>query len=254
MSEQKSKPGTKSADPVQQNGRFRTGMSPMKEGALALGLAAALAGCGAAAQGRSEEPTTPQNPSAATAQNPERGSSQDGAQSIARVSLEVVSGEAIGGATVLRAEITPEPEAATYHWFVYLHHPVAESGNTELTSYVLLNPRYAEPDQQRYIGIALPNVQFEDGTSGEAVVRVRTQNPQMRPTVLDIVYGSEGRPEVLFRLRSGTLDPIMDETLTQNMSAVAIETSRPAVVVLWNEPMRAAVIVEAKVTSARQLE
>ncbi len=99
------------------------------------------------------------------------------------------------------------------------------------TEQLVLNPRYSETSQPRYVGVVMRNITLTDGTTGDFVVRVYgngtrpSQSGEFSPMV-----ESDGRvrPEnVLYQLESGGLVPELNSRYSENLSEAAKTSSSP---------------------------
>jgi hypothetical protein len=116
------------------------------------------------------------------------------------------------------------------YWFQYQTLGRRDSGGEEIR--YLLNPRYSEEPERRYIGQIVRDVVLSDGTRmGDCVVRVeRTRldpstGPEWAPR---LVNGRVRREDVLFRIEQGSDGrPVINDLLRSNLADVARErTSR----------------------------
>ncbi len=82
----------------------------------------------------------------------------------------------------------------TYYWAFY-----TELGRGEK---MLLNPNEGFPGQARYVGRVMQNISLPDGSVGDAVVAVNSNNqPVMKA----------GKYNILYRLQDGKLDPVKED-------------------------------------------
>lgn len=152
---------------------------------------------------------------------------------VGRATADFVQSRVIDGVVVLR---TDTREAQRYHWFVYARREWADGPGS--ADYLLLNPRYAEPGQPRFIGIV----------RGESVLRLGGDSGRVADAIggsaVDIALDQAGEPEVLYHLRHGSLEPLIDESLRGRLDEYATTTLTPyhMVVAFGNSPVAAVVI------------
>ncbi|MFN7991635.1 MAG: hypothetical protein U0R44_05755 [Candidatus Micrarchaeia archaeon] len=168
-----------------------------------------------------------------------------------RVMIQPQTGAAVPLADYERQHGT---QNLTYYWFIY--QDLRGSAARPSDDQYLLNPRYQESGQIRYLGVTLRNVTLTDGTTGDFIVRVREsgRDPSTGPRY-DPIRENDGRvrPEnVVFRLRAGTMEPMRDAMLTERMRSggVAFERASPAQTVEENGVTTPVLIVSPSASSA----
>ncbi len=136
-----------------------------------------------------------------------------------------------GGSPVTLAEYqrTHGEQNLTYYWFHYQDLGRRDSARRPIQ--YLLNPRYRERGQPRYLGQVMRGVTLTDGTVGDFVVRVRrtglepSQGPEWAPVV-----DSRGRPtDVLYAVTfdsDGQALPVNDARLRATMGRMPVARER----------------------------
>jgi len=136
-----------------------------------------------------------------------------------------------GGSPVSLAEYqrTHGEQNLTYYWFHYQDLGRRDSARRPIQ--YLLNPRYRERGQPRYLGQVMRGVTLADGTVGDFVVRVRrtglepSQGPEWSPVV-----DSRGRPtDVLYAVTfdsDGQALPVNDARLRATMGRMPVARER----------------------------
>ncbi len=117
----------------------------------------------------------------------------------------------------------------TYYWFHYQDLGRRDAARRPIQ--YLLNPRYRERGQPRYLGQVMRGVTLTDGTQGDFVVRVRrtglepSQGPEWSPVV-----DSRGRPtDVLYAVTfdaDGQALPVNDARLRATMGRLPVARER----------------------------
>ncbi|MFH0884467.1 MAG: hypothetical protein V1861_02045 [Candidatus Micrarchaeota archaeon] len=143
----------------------------------------------------------------------------------------------------------------TYYWFMF--QDIQPS-----TGLLLLNPRYrdtqTQPPPLRYTGMLMRGVTLTDGTTGDFVVRVRRVDAPSRDLEWAAVTEANGRirPEnVVFQMRSGTMDPVPDARLERNIDQSSFwryhEMGQPdQATVVEHGPITPVLIVRPSATNA----
>lgn len=141
--------------------------------------------------------------------------------------------------------LLPEYEARhgrlelTYNWLMF-------QDVQPHTGMLLLNPRYRDESQPRYVGMLLQGVTTTDGASGDFVVRVRRVERPSADFQWAPIMESDGRvrPEnVLLRMRAGTNEPENDELLRRNVESIAFQRGGNMVSVVEYGPTTPVVFV-----------
>jgi hypothetical protein len=115
-----------------------------------------------------------------------------------------------------------------YCWFVF-------QDIQPHTGMLLLNPQYQSQPQERYVGMLLRGVMSTDGETGDFVVRVRRVDGTSASLQWAPMMEQDGRvrPEnILFRMRTGTLEPELDGHFLTNLRSASFirESNRVSVV------------------------
>lgn len=121
----------------------------------------------------------------------------------------------------------------THYWFAYQFLGRRDSNGQEIL--YLRNPDYDPNSKQEhrrnmYVGQIVRGATYTDGTSaGDVVVRVRrsTSSDARHPEWVPLYQDSQGRirkEDVLYRLESGTREPIRDDLLNTHLREAAIQT------------------------------
>ncbi len=128
-----------------------------------------------------------------------------------------------------------------YCWFVYQDIGYSQDG---MPTYFLLNPRYTDHGQPRYIGAV---ISFDDGKGiREAVVPVEPEDVDIdTPRDLFWRFGDppKSREDALFYVYPGTVVPVMDRLLASRMGEYCRETLSPQYYAVEYGPTRAALAV-----------
>lgn len=107
------------------------------------------------------------------------------------------------------------------------------------TGALLLNPRYEDPSQPRYIGMLLRGATTTDGNTGDYVVRVRhTELPSRGPEWSPAIErdGRVSPDNVLFQMGTNTWLPVRDSRMVTNLQSVAFERTSPMLTVVEYGP------------------
>jgi hypothetical protein len=148
----------------------------------------------------------------------------------------------------------------TYYWFMYQDLGRTDSSGEPIM--YLLNPDYRESGQPRYLGQIMRNVRLSDGTRGDFLVRVRSTGlaPSTGPEWAPVQErdGTVRVENALYQVRSGTLEPVRDARLEQNMvhqtgrAHVCRERASGADTVIEYGPTTPVLIVRPSATRTQQ--
>ncbi len=209
------------------------------KGVLGAAAIAASAGCAHA-----PEPVYPQGPigiySLESAAEPERVMVGSEENVLLRPKIMIKDGR--GAKDIVDYEAAHQRRLSlAYCWFVYQDAGYVQDG---APVYFLLNPRYADQGQPRYIGAIL---RYEDGTGiRDAVVPVEPEDVDIdtpRNLYWRFAEPPKKREDALFFVMSGTVVPIMDRLLESRMGEYCHETLSPQYYVVEYGPTAAALAV-----------
>ncbi len=209
-----------------------------KEAAAAVALAGAI-GCAHA-----PEPVYPQGPlsmySLESAAEPERVIVGNDENVLLRPRVMIRDGA--GARAIVDYEAAHQRRLSlAYCWFVFQDAGYEQDG---MPVFFLLNPRYSDPGQPRYIGAIL---RFDDGRgTREAVVPVEPEDVDL-DTPRDLFWKfpepPKRREDTLFYVYPGSVVPVMDALLASRMTDYCRETLSPQYYVPEYGPTRAALAV-----------
>jgi len=213
---------------------------------LALGALALAAGCGHAAV-QSQPATTPNQGQQAVSTTPENSQSEErpmileyGHMSAGQVEIGTHRSRQ-GGLDLVTAQANVVGGNSVFNWLIY-------QDVSPGTGLLLLNPRYNESSQARYVGVVMRGITLTDGTSGDFVVRV--YGNASRPasaSEFGPVAESDGRirPEnVLYRLEQSSLAPVLDTQYYSNRGTVSFIRDAPDVTVPEYGPVTPVVVIQ----------
>jgi hypothetical protein len=149
--------------------------------------------------------------------------------------------------TLEEYERTNGRQNLTYYWFMF--QDIQPS-----TGMLLLNPQYRDTTQPRYVGMVQRGATTTDGRTGDFVVRVRRVDAPSRDLEWAVVAEADGRirPEnILFEMRSGTMDPVRDTRLEANIQSVAFARSSTQQTVVNYGPITPVLIVRPSASNAQ---
>lgn len=202
--------------------------SRLKESAAALALVWA-AGCAhieAGAQGAAAPPRGPIGVYAVEAAGePERVQVGEEYNVLLRPDIRIMEGGRVR--SLADYEAGKSKADLTYCWFVFQDAGYAQDGAPVL---FLLNPRYSEYGQPRYIGALLDFGPDQYGRPVQAVVPVSPERtePDLPENVLwSFGKAPERREDALFFVHPGTVVPVMDGMLASKLGEYCKETAFP---------------------------
>jgi hypothetical protein len=200
-------------------------------------LSTAIAGGVSCAHNGPTDSVPPRTPQVSGNSSVLQGGRYSGGQ--IQIAVERVAGDPVRVRAV--ANISPETRA-TYYWFVY-----QEMGDGK--QYVL-NPVLSVASAPRYVGIVMQDVTLTDGTRGDFVVKVHgnATRPASVGSEWDPAVESDGRvrPEnVLYQVRTGTLEPVVDDLLNSHLDLVSRQSASPAITVPEYGPTTPVLIVSS---------
>ncbi len=208
--------------------RRRAPWSRLKESAAALALFGA-AGCAHLEAGTPGPSAAPQGPIAVYAMEaagePERVQVGNEYNVLLRPGIRVREGRR--ERSLADYEARPGAIELTYCWFVFQDAGYAQDGVPVM---FLLNPRYTEYGQPRYIGALLDFGPDQEGRPIQAVVPVSQERSE--PDIPDNVLWSFGkapqrREDALFFVYPGSVVPVMDWELASKLGEYCKETAFP---------------------------
>ena len=220
-----------------QERRYEGGIwSRMKESAAVLAIIG-LVGC---AHGAAEPRAPPPGPIAmysVESAEPERVGVGTEVEVLLRPQVRIRDGKSERGITDY--ETRKGELDLTYCWFVFQEAGYEQDGRPVP---FLLNPRFNQPGQQRYIGALLDYGPDSQGMPMQAVVPVTPEQDEPdTPTDLLWSFGKppQSREEALFFVYPGTVIPIMDSLLVGRLGDYCRETAVPELHVPEFGPTRA---------------
>jgi hypothetical protein len=211
---------------------------------LAIGAFVLVAGCAPAAS--QNQPTTPPVPEAVQPTAVVSSTTLQSGRTSAGQTEIGMQRRIDGGTSILTYTANVTGDNMTYNWFMYQD---AGTGNQ-----LLLNPRYRETSQPRYVGAVVRDATLTDGTRGDFVVRVYgNATAPASDSEFSPVVERDGRvrPEnVLYALQNGSLEPVRDSRLQQNLDECCMARASPMVSVVEYAATTAVLIVTQKMAAA----
>ncbi|MFH0884690.1 MAG: hypothetical protein V1861_03190 [Candidatus Micrarchaeota archaeon] len=125
-------------------------------------------------------------------------------------------------------EATYGDSGLTYCWFIFQDIGVGSDSNPV---YFLLNPKYKEYNEPRYIGAAVFRVDAK-GNDYALVVPVKHDDAALQDTGWSIGPKIRTRSDFLFRLHPNTLIPLLDAKAIYRMPDYCKETALPEIAVV----------------------
>jgi len=116
----------------------------------------------------------------------------------------------------------------TFCWFMFQDIGVGPDDNP---TWFLLNPRYSEPGEPRYIGAAVFRVDSK-GNDYAMVVPVKHDDTALQDSGWSVQAAAKSRSDFLFRLRPGSLVPLLDAHAIYRMPDYCKETALPEIAVV----------------------
>ncbi len=116
----------------------------------------------------------------------------------------------------------------TFCWFMFQDIGVGPDSNP---TWFLLNPRYSEIKEPRYIGAAVFRVDAK-GNDYAMVVPVKHDDTALQDTGWSVQAAIRSRSDFLFRLRPGSLVPQLDAHAIYRMPDYCKETALPEIAVV----------------------
>ncbi|MBU0527185.1 hypothetical protein KKE92_01785 [Candidatus Micrarchaeota archaeon] len=129
----------------------------------------------------------------------------------------------VDGMRLIKATANVSGENKIFYWMHYQKIGVDKN--------LLLNPRYTETSQPRYIGAVMRNITLTDGTNGDFVVRVYgNRTGPLEVSEFSPIVEKDGRvrPEnVLHQLETGGLNPQLTGPFVENLSESVRQRASP---------------------------
>ena len=116
----------------------------------------------------------------------------------------------------------------TFCWFIFQDIGVGPDSNP---TWFLLNPRYGEINEQRYIGAAVFRVDAK-GNDYALVVPVRHDDTALMDSGWSVQSAVKSRRDYLFRLHPNSLIPLLDAHAIYRMPDYCKETALPEIAVV----------------------